>query len=270
MNNVIIKEPILKLSNINLSYDSKVILRDINFQINNVTREGVNQGQIVSLIGRSGIGKSQIAKLISGLNTPNSGTILIDSDLHPVKSGEVGVVSQNYILFNHRTIYQNLELALKHNTNKNVEFGTASNKTIIEYYASNFDLTNHLTKYPYQLSGGQKQRTSIVQQLLTGNKFIIFDEPFSGLDCIMIDKVVDTLKKVSLQNEYNTLFIISHDLENSLSISDSAHIIAKEPNLDGATIIKNYDLINMGIAYNDNIKETKEFKEMIKEIKTLL
>ncbi len=268
--NIIIKEPILKIDNVNLSYGGRKILRDINFEIKNITRQGVKQGQIVSLIGRSGIGKSQIVKLISALNKPDSGSILIDSDLHPVTSGEVGVVSQNYILFNHRTIYKNLELSLKHNQNKKIEFNTESNSEIINYYANIFDLSNHLNKYPNQLSGGQRQRCSIVQQLLTGNKFILFDEPFSGLDCLMIDKVVDTLLKVSLQNEYNTILIISHDLENSLAISDSAHIIAKEDNLEGATIIKSYNLINMGLAYNPNIKNLIEFKNLLTEIKRIL
>jgi ABC-type nitrate/sulfonate/bicarbonate transport system ATPase subunit len=265
-----IKEPILEVKGLNLYYDKKHILRDINFSVNNITRVGVTQGQVVSLIGRSGIGKTQLFKLISGLNKPNTGSVLIDSDLHPVTSGEVGIVSQNYILFNHRTIVQNLELALKKNKTKHIEFGTAKDSEIINFYADKFDLSAHLTKYPYQLSGGQRQRTSIVQQLLTGNKFILFDEPFSGLDCIMIEKVMNTLLKVSLQNEYNTLVIISHDLENSLSISDSAYILAKEEGKEGATIVKSYNLINMNIAYRQDNKESHDFRELIKEIKTII
>src|ERR1700749_2530109 len=98
------KETILKVDNLNLSYGDKKILTDVNFHIENVVRPGMSQGQIVSLLGRSGSGKTQIFKCLAGLKKPTSGTILIGQNLHPVKAGDVGVVPQNYILFNHRSV----------------------------------------------------------------------------------------------------------------------------------------------------------------------
>lgn len=103
---------LLKATNINLKYDTRQILRDVNLEIFDIHRPDVIQGQVVSLIGRSGIGKTQLFKILAGLLQPTSGTILIGEHQKPVVAGEVGIVPQNYILFNHRTIYNNLRLGL--------------------------------------------------------------------------------------------------------------------------------------------------------------
>src|SRR5579859_5325109 len=172
------EEVILRVENIHLRYD-KLILRDVSFDVHNITRPNLQQGQVVSLIGRSGIGKTQLFKILSGLQQPTSGSVLIGSDLHPVVEGEVGIVPQNYILFNHRSILDNLKLGLRGSINK---MNGTEKLELINKYASKFGLSEQLKTYPMQLSGGQRQRVSIIQQILTGNKFILLDEPFSGLD----------------------------------------------------------------------------------------
>ena len=106
------EEIILEVDNVNLTYD-KPILRNVSFNIQNITRANVEQGQVVSLVGRSGIGKTQLFKILAGLLVPQTGSVKIGHDLHPVKAGEIGVVPQNYILFNHRSILENLKLGLK-------------------------------------------------------------------------------------------------------------------------------------------------------------
>ena len=255
---------LLRADNIQLSYGDKVILRDINFTIQDIVRPNMQQGQVVSLIGRSGIGKTQLFKILAGMNKPTAGKVSIGEDMHQVCEGEVGVVSQNYILFNHRTIKTNLEIALAHNT-KN--YTDTDKKNIIKEYADKFNLTEHLDKYPLQLSGGQRQRVSILQQALTSNKFILLDEPFSGLDALVIDKVVDLLVKISTLDELNTLIIVSHDIENTLAISDTAFILANQPNKVGATITEKLDLIEMGYAWNNEIRSDHKFQEMVGQIK---
>jgi len=259
-----VEETIFLAENVNVTIKGNEIIRDINFEIKNITRPNVTQGQVISLIGRSGIGKSVLFSALSGLRQPTTGSIKVDSDLHPVNAVEIGVVTQNYLLFEHLTVEENLRISLKHNN------ALKNNKEIIKYYAETFDLAQHMSKYPIQLSGGQKQRTSIVQQVLSGNKFILFDEPFSGLDCLMIDKVLVLLQKISLENEYNTLIIVSHDLENCLSISDTAFILAKPDKDRGATIVRSYDLAAMGLAWHPDIKDKPEFRNLLKEIKTYL
>ena len=258
-----VAEVILKVENVNLTYD-KPILRDINFEIHNITRPGVVQGQIVSLIGRSGIGKTQLFKILSGLHKPDSGSVRIGSELRPVKAGDVGVVPQNYILFNHRTITDNFKIALKHTDNK---LSDKEKEQLIKDYAATFDLSEHLKKYPMQLSGGQRQRVSIIQQVFTGNKFILLDEPFSGLDAIIKDKVTELLLKIANLNEVNTLVLVSHDIESCLAISDTAFIIAKHKDHPGATITETLDLMKMGFAWDLDIKKRPAFQELVGQIK---
>jgi ABC-type nitrate/sulfonate/bicarbonate transport system ATPase subunit len=224
----------------------------------------MQQGQIVSLVGRSGIGKTQLFKILAGLLVPNSGSVNIDTDLHPVKAGEVGVVPQNYILFNHRSILDNLKLGLRGSVNKLSE---KQKDDLINDYAVKFGLSEHLKKYPMQLSGGQRQRVSIIQQILTGNRFILLDEPFSGLDPIIKDKVLELLVTISTINELNTLIIISHDIENSLAISDTAFILANQEGHQGSTITETIDLMQMGFSWNPEIKKNKDFQELISQMK---
>jgi ABC-type nitrate/sulfonate/bicarbonate transport system ATPase subunit len=261
------EETLIKGTDISLKYGDKQILRDVNFEVKNITRPGMAQGQVVALIGRSGIGKSQLFRILSGLNKPTTGTLLIDTDQHPVTAGEVGIIPQNYILLNHRTIRTNLMLGMSHSGKKRT---AAEADALIKQYAEAFDLMDHLDKYPAQLSGGQKQRVSIIQQVLTDNKFILLDEPFSGLDSLMVDKVIHLLIKISTLNEYNTLVIISHDIESSMAIADTVWVLAKEPEKEGATITRLYDLAKMGLAWDPDIRTRTEFQKLVATVKTQL
>jgi ABC-type nitrate/sulfonate/bicarbonate transport system ATPase subunit len=262
---VFTKEQILlEASNVNLSYDGKHILRNINFQIKNIVRPGMLQGQVVSLIGRSGIGKTQLFKLLAGLQKPTSGEIIIHQD-KPVKAGDMGIIFQNYYLFEWRTVHTSLMLAAK----KNPSLAGKEKETIIQY-AENFHLQDHLQKYPQQLSGGQRQRVSIIQQLLKGSDFLLLDEPFSGLDVLMLDKVTELLQKVSLSDELKTLIIVSHDIATSVAISDTVFILGEEEGKPGATIRKEIDLIERGLAWEKNIASKTVFIDTINEIKSCL
>jgi ABC-type nitrate/sulfonate/bicarbonate transport system ATPase subunit len=258
------EEVLLKAEHVHLQYNKKQILRDINFEVKNVVRPGCTQGQVISLIGRSGIGKTQLFKLLSGLSKPTSGKLLIQNDM-PVKAGDMGVVFQNYYLFEWRTIYQSLEMAAKKNLALKGEV-----KTAISKYAEDFNLTEHLNKYPKQLSGGQRQRVSIIQQMLNGSDFLLLDEPFSGLDVIVLDKVVDLLLEVSLSDELKTLIIVSHDIETAVAISDTVFVLGCEPSKEGATIKKEIDLGERDLAWQKNVREQPAFAEAIKEIKSFL
>lgn len=255
---------LLKADNVCLSYGDKQILHNVNFEIHNIQRPNLSQGQVVSLIGRSGVGKTQLFKILAGLIKPTSGSVTIDVDQHIVKSGEVGIIPQNYILFNHRTVYQNLKIGLDFSGQKVTQ---EQENTIINEYSEKFGLIEHLKKYPMQLSGGQRQRVSIIQQVLTGNKFILLDEPFSGLDILMVDKVIDLLIQVSTINEFNTLVIVSHDIENALALSDTAYILANKEGFAGATITDTIDLIHHGFAWNREIRENSQFQELVGQIK---
>jgi ABC-type nitrate/sulfonate/bicarbonate transport system ATPase subunit len=253
---------ILSVKNVSLAYDEKKVLNDINLEIHNITRPGMVQGQIISVVGRSGCGKSSLFKLLSGYSKATSGTINVGEDQHDVRTGEMGVVPQDYHLFNHRTVQDNLSLALSSLKGK-------EKIDTIKSYTDHFELTEHMDKYPCELSGGQKQRVCILQQVLAGNKFILLDEPFSGLDTLMKDKVIDLLIKISNLDEMNTLIIVSHDIESTCAISDTVFILA-DKNGEGSTITKTYDFLTEGLAYQPGVKEMPKFRQIIQEIKSLI
>lgn len=258
------KEVLLKAENISLKFGEKTILRDINFQVNDITRVGVNQGQVVAIIGRSGTGKTQLFKILSGLLKPTTGTVKIGIKQYDVKEGDVGIVPQNYPLFNHRLIVKNLGIALD---NSGQKLKSNEKLEIIKKYANDFELNDHLYKYPQQLSGGQRQRVSILQQILAGNKFLLLDEPYSGLDSLMITKVIDLLVKVSLMDELNTLVIVSHDIRNALAISDLVWVLAKEKDKEGATITDIVDLKKLDLAWQPDIKRNPRFNDLVEDVR---
>ena len=143
-------------------------------------------------------------------------------------------------------------------------------QNLIDFYVSEFNLKDQINKFPGQLSGGQKQRTAIVQQLLNGSNFLLLDEPFSGLDCIILDNVVSVLRKVSLSDELKTLILVTHDIETAVTLSDTVFVLAKKPEFEGSTIVKEIDLIERGLSWHENIKEQYQFKETVNEIKSLI
>ena len=149
-------DTLLKVDHIGLSYDDKVILRDVNAEIRNIVRDDCTQGQVVGFLGPSGIGKTQLFRIIAGLNQPTSGQVLVNSTLTPVKAGMVGVVAQNYPLFENRTIFSNLILAAKQ-----IEKNSDVAHEKVMKYLKRLDMLDQSQLYPAQISGGQRQRIAI-------------------------------------------------------------------------------------------------------------
>ncbi|GGB13023.1 ATP-binding cassette domain-containing protein [Puia dinghuensis] len=270
---------LLQAKDISLYYDDKCILRNIDFTVRDIVRPGLQQGQVVSLIGRSGIGKTQLFRVLSGLQKPSGGTITVRERKpvesgngsievwreRPVRAGDMGVIFQNYYQFGWRTVRQSLLLAAR----KNPALAGKEEDAIREY-AGRFDITDVLQRYPAQLSGGQQQRVSIIQQLLKGSNFLLLDEPFSGLDICVLDKVTELLLQVSLSDELKTLIIVSHDIATTVEISDTVFILGKESGKEGSTIIREIDLIERGLAWRHDLRQDKVFVDTLAEIKGCL
>jgi ABC-type nitrate/sulfonate/bicarbonate transport system ATPase subunit len=273
------KDVLLQARNVNLSYNDKCILHDINFCVRDIVRPGLQQGQVVSLVGRSGIGKTQLFRLLSGLQRPDSGSITIrerepvaqkDGSIQvyrerSVQPGDMGVIFQNYYQFGWRTVRQSLFLAARQN-----KALAGKEEDAIRHFMQQFDIPDILHCYPAQLSGGQQQRVSIIQQLLKGSDFLLLDEPFSGLDVCVLDKVVELLLQVSLSDELKTLIIVSHDIATAAAISDTVFILGRQPGREGSTLVREIDLIERGLAWQKEVRQEKAFAETLKEIKACL
>jgi ABC-type nitrate/sulfonate/bicarbonate transport system ATPase subunit len=273
------KEVLLQAGNISLCYGDKCILRDINFSIRDIVRPGLQQGQVVSLVGRSGIGKTQLFRVLSGLQKPTAGSITIRERKpaevgggiievwreRSVQPGDMGVIFQNYYQFGWRTVKQSLLLAARRNPAL-----VGKEEDTIREYAGRFDIADVLQRYPSQLSGGQQQRVSIIQQLLRGSDFLLLDEPFSGLDVCVLEKVTELLQQVSLSDELKTLIIVSHDIATAVAISDTVFILGSAGSSEGSTLVREIDLIGRGLAWRNDLREDKIFLETLAEIKACL
>lgn len=246
-------EAVLMIRDLSLAFGKKLILRDINLLLKDVIRPNTTTGQVITLLGPSGIGKTQLMKIIAGLQKPTSGEILLGLKQVPPVAGAVGMVLQTYPLFEHRTVLSNLTLV-------------SNDKPRIELLMENFDVLPHKKKYPCQLSGGQRQRLAIIQQILTSDHFILLDEPFSGLDPLATQKLSKAIRKLADLEEENTIIVSSHILPASLAVSDTAILLGKQVDVEGATIVNQYDLVKMGLAWHEEIRRDANFMRLCDDI----
>jgi len=233
----------------------------------------MSQGQIIGFLGPSGIGKTKFFEMLSGIipvNEKNAlGKISIGQNLEPVKIGKIGVIQQNYPLFEHRTIYGNLDIAAT------VKYPIKKDRLErINDVLKRLDLEKKRNSYPLELSGGQRQRAAIAQQILCSNNFLLMDEPFSGLDPVAIKKVSNLIIEVANMNELNTIIIVSHDILSTAAISDTLWVMGRDRNekgevIPGAKIKYEYDLIERGLAWRPNIEATHEFHSLCDELRAL-
>lgn len=259
--------PVLQIQNISLTLGENLILRNVNETIFDIQRpEPICQGQVIAFLGPSGRGKTLLSKILAGLQPPTSGQILVNSPAVPVKAGMVGYVTQNYLLRRNRTILGNLILAGKmHGMTK----AGAKEKSL--EYLQLFELIGFEKKYPAQLSGGQRQRVAIAQQLLCSDHYLIMDEPFSGLDPIMKEKVCELIIRVSLLDEFNTIIVVSHDIRAALKVADTAWCLGQDRNeqnklVPGSYIKYHYNLMERGLCWDPNISKSTEFNNLVLEV----
>lgn len=270
-------EVLISLRNISLKLGDNLILRDVNTDIHDIIRPGITTGRIITILGPSGVGKSKLFEIVSGLLKPTTGEVKIGIEQVPVHPGAVGVVQQHYPLFNHRTIFSNLKVAIKRcNTCDKKDSCPNCNKSedarVMEMLES-IQLSQHKDKYPSQLSGGQRQRVAIAQQLLCSETFLLLDEPFSGLDPVMVKEISNLLIGIANQSEYNTLILVSHDLIASAAISDTIWMLGRDRNPDGSIIpgayIKHiYDLMAMDLCWHPDIQRDPRFVNLISELQS--
>ena len=197
--------PMIKAEAVNKYFGDLHVLKEINFE--------VPRGQVVVVLGPSGSGKSTLCRAINRLEPINSGEIAIDGTPLPAEGkalaalrADVGMVFQQFNLFAHKTILENVTLAPQ-----KVRKASASEarKTAMELL-DRVGITDQAGKYPAQLSGGQQQRVAIARALAMQPKVMLFDEPTSALDPEMVQEVLDTM--VGLAKDGMTMLVVTHEM----------------------------------------------------------
>ena len=201
--------PFLKIKNFKKYYGDKMIFEDINFTL--------SKGEFLSLLGPSGCGKSTLLRCIAGLSEPNFGKIILDdkdiSKLAPQKRN-IGMVFQNYALFENLTVFENVAfgLRIKKESKKDIEKRVKKMLKLVE-------LEDFAKAYPHRLSGGQMQRVALARSLITKPKLLLLDEPLSALDAKIRKHLRVQIKKISKELNLSTIFV-THDQEEALELSD--------------------------------------------------
>lgn len=192
------------------------VLSDVSFS--------VNEGEFLSILGPSGCGKTTLLRIIIGLLNPDSGTIIKDgidiTDSAPADR-KMGIVFQNYALFENMTVLKNVEYALTIRP----ETRRKARDTALEMIEA-VGLTEHIDKRPGKLSGGQQQRVAIARTLALKPEIVLFDEPMSALDVATRLAMRKELK--DLQKRFGTTMIyVTHDQEEAFALSDRILIMDK-------------------------------------------
>ncbi len=207
----------LSIENLCFAYGKTRVIENFSLQ--------VEEGSFTTLLGASGCGKTTLLRLISGFLEPDSGTIKIDgkiiNGILPNKR-KIGFVFQDYALFPHLTVEQNLFYGL--NLKKRTKETKSENKNLVVQTAENLGLLNLLNRFPSELSGGQQQRVALGRVLVLQPSLLLMDEPLSSLDTNLRLKVREELKEVQKKLKITTVYV-THDQEEALSLSDKIAVM---------------------------------------------
>ena len=203
----------LEIKNLSYSFGDNHILKDINIY--------VKENEMVAIVGSSGVGKSTLFNLIAGVLKKQSGEITIDGSDDSI--GKVAYMLQKDLLFEHKTIINNIILPLiiaKIDKKAALEEG----RKILKQ----FNLEKYADKYPKQLSGGMRQRVALIRTYMFKRNIFLLDEAFSALDAITKKELHKWY--LNLKKEFNlTTLLITHDIEEAIFLSDRIYILANKP-----------------------------------------
>ncbi|KRG10523.1 amino acid ABC transporter ATP-binding protein [Staphylococcus sp. NAM3COL9] len=209
----------INIKNLYKSFDENEVLKGINFT--------VNQGEVVAIIGPSGSGKSTLLRCMNLLETPTNGEVIFkdnnltskDTELEKLRQ-QMGMVFQNFNLFPHKKVIDNVILApslLKKGNQSDL-------KKEAQLLLEKVGLEDKSDAYPAQLSGGQKQRVAIARALAMNPEVLLFDEPTSALDPEVVGDVLKVMK--DLAKEGMTMVVVTHEMHFARDVSDKVVFMA--------------------------------------------
>lgn len=196
------------------TFGKSLILDHINLEI--------KTGSLIALLGPSGSGKSTLLKLIAGLEDPNSGRIWLtgkDTNFLSIQERQIGFVFQNYALFKHLTVFQNIAYGLEIQKANRVQV-LHRVKELLQL----IQLENFSDHYPSQLSGGQKQRVALARALAIEPKVLLLDEPFGALDFQVRKDLRSWIKKLHEEVSMTTVFV-THDQQEAMELAHEVVIL---------------------------------------------
>lgn len=203
----------LEIKNLSYSFGDNHILKDINIY--------VKENEMVAIVGSSGVGKSTLFNLIAGVLKKQSGEITINDGDDYI--GKVAYMLQKDLLFEHKTIINNIILPLI--------IAKIDKKVALEEgrkILKQFNLEKYADKYPKQLSGGMRQRVALIRTYMFKRNIFLLDEAFSALDAITKKELHKWY--LNLKKEFNlTTLLITHDIEEAIFLSDRIYILANKP-----------------------------------------
>ncbi len=184
----------------------------------------VREGEFLSFLGPSGCGKTTTLRMIAGLETPTAGDILVRgkrmNDI-PIHRRNIGLVFQNYALFPHRTVYQNIAFGLRYRKCPKAEI-----ERRVADVLSLVQLDAMAQRYPAELSGGQQQRVALARAIVIRPDLLLLDEPLSALDANLRESMRIELKQIQRETGITTLFI-THDQSEALAMSDRIAVMSQ-------------------------------------------
>lgn len=204
----------IELQNIKKTFNDKKVIKGIDLK--------VDQGEVVTFIGRSGSGKTTLLRMINALELPTEGAVYVNSETYDNKDEksqikvrrQSGMVFQSYNLFPHKTALENVMEGLI--TVKKMKKAEAQQQALV--LLEKVDLTAVKDQRPNALSGGQQQRVAIARALAMNPKVMLFDEPTSALDPELVNDVLRVIK--DLANEGMTMIIVTHEMRFAKEVSN--------------------------------------------------
>ena len=209
-------EKYVELRNINKTYGT--------FKASNNINLGIGEGKLIALLGPSGSGKTTILRMIAGLETADSGDIIIDgkvvNDVPASKRG-IGFVFQNYALFRYMTVYDNIAFGLKVNKWKKSDI-----KKRVDELIELVGLSGMAKRYPSQLSGGQRQRVAFARALAPNPELLLLDEPFAAIDAKVRQELRSWLRDMITKVGITSIFV-THDQDEAIEVADEIIVTNK-------------------------------------------